>query len=283
MRFNVFPAFLLGVAVTLHAEPSETQSPAIPKQVLTIDLAGAAASHVNEPNTSFYQIPSEVTVDYLQRHALSGPSLYWNAGFRGDYFSFDNRNPFLLQRLQSYAAQFGLEYFVGSEAVASLTLRPGFYFESDPTLSSWDIPLDFVAGVPIKQGFSGVLGVSAARFYNRPIPVAGFSWTIDPRYRLDLAYPDPALVMKVKKGVEARLAGTLVGNGYRLDSSAGHSKVEYSEYRVGPAVTVEIQPGMKLIGDAGYAVFRRFDFFSESQRFDTGGAPYIHIGVELSR
>jgi len=267
----------------LQAEPSEPQSPAIPKQVLTIDLAGAVAGRVNEPNASFYQVPSEATVDFLQRHSLSGPSLYWDAGVRGDYFSFDNRSPFLLQHLQSYAAQFGLEYFVGSEAVASLTLRPGFYFESDLTLSSWDIPLDFVTGVPIKQGFSGILGVSAARFYHRPIPIVGFSWTIDPRYRLDLAYPNPALVMQVKTGFEARLAGTLIGDGYRLDSDTGRSKVEYSEYRVGPAVTVEIRPGIKLIGDAGYSVFRRFDFFSESQRFDTGGAPYVHVGVELSR
>jgi hypothetical protein len=248
-----------------------------------IDLAAAAASRVDGPNTSAYQVPSESTVDYRQRHSLSGSSLFWNAGLRSDYFSFDNRSPFPLQRLQSYAVPFGLEYFVGTDATASLTVRPGFYFESDPRLSSWDIPLDFAAGVPIKPGFSGVLGVSAARFYHRPIPVIGFSWVINPRYRLDLTYPEPAFIMKVKKGVEARLQGTLIGEGYRLDSSSKYAKVEYSEYRIGPAVTAEIQPGIKLTGDAGYTLFRRFNFFGESQRFDSGAAPYIHVGVELSR
>jgi hypothetical protein len=270
---------LLGARLSAVQAPS----PPVPTHILAVDLSGSTASRLREPGTSFFQNPEQASLDYRQRYPLSASSLYWFAGLHGEAYWFESRGPFPLQHLQGYAAQFGLEYLRNGETAAKITLRPGFYFENDLTGSAWDIPIDFVTGLPVTQDISGIIGISAARFYHRPIPVLGISWLIRPAYRLNLAFPEPSFVIQVKPGVEARLGGTLIGSGYRLDPGSNYSKVEYTEYRVGPGVTAEVRPGVKLTGEAGYVTARRFDFFEESQRFKTGGAPYVHLGIEFSR
>jgi hypothetical protein len=172
---------------------------------------------------------------------------------------------------------------VDGRPAAALIIRPGLYFQSTARASAWDIPMDFVTGIPITHTFSGVIGVSEARFYPRPIPVAGFSWKINDDTRLDAVYPEPAITFGLGRPVETRLGGRLVGGGFRLDDDSGYSKVEYYAYRTGATVGWEVRRGFRLIGEGGYEVKRVFDFFGVSRKIQANGTPYLHLGFEWSR
>jgi len=226
---------------------------------------------------------SNIDAVFFQRHELKPDAWYWSSGLRTGQYWFDNRGNFPLQHLQDYAAQFGLEYFVDGKPAASLTIRPGFYFQTQARLASWDIPMNFVTGIPIVHNLNGVIGVSEARFYPRPVPIAGLSWTINDWTHLDAVYPEPAITMDFNPALQLRVGGRLIGDGFLADSQTGLSKIEYYEYRTGATVSYKLHSGVKLVGETGYTVERVFDFFDASRKLQANGTPYIHLGIELSR
>jgi len=275
---------MVPAALRINAAIPDTVKPVPPKQVITTDFSAIGPRTFQTlEGLSNRQSVYEGSLSFLQRQPIREGPWYWGWGVRSEVYSFYNRSRYPVDHLQDYAAQASLEYFVGAEPVASLTLYPGFYFVNDPTLSAWDVPFELVSGIPITNALSGVIGVDYARFYRYPTPIAGFSWTMNPKVRFDLVYPNPAVVVALKKNMEARLAGELIGGGFRTPLINGRTHVEYYEYRVGAHVSAEIMPGLKVIGGAGYVMDRVFNFLPNSLRDPVGGAPFIHLGLELSR
>lgn len=269
-----------GQAESWSAAPPEEP----PRQVLDLNLGGAGLSRLKETGRVVAeQREFNEAVSFLQSRPLPGGRWFWGWGVRQELFAFTHRGGFSLSHLQDYAGQFSLEYYAGAQPLASLVIRPGFYFENTPTLSSWDIPFDFVTGIPIKDPVNGVIGIGHGRFYRHPIPVLGLSWLIGPGLQLDAVYPEPSLTVAINKELEARLGGELLGGGFRTDSQSERSSVEFFLYRIGAKLTWEKYRGIKIIGGAGYETERSFDFFREHRRLHGGGAPYLELGLQLSR
>jgi hypothetical protein len=194
-----------------------------------------------------------------------------------------NSQAFPVQQLQDYGAQLSVEYYVGAIKAAYLTLSPGLYYESHATLADWDVPVEFATGIPISSKLNGLAGVAYGRFWHHPTPITGLLWTINERWKLEAAYPDPALVYAISDNLEARLAGELLGNGFRMDADPGHSLVQYYVYRVGGNLAWQMWPGFKITSGAGVEYERVFDFWRADQSFRATGAPYVRLGIELSR
>jgi hypothetical protein len=283
--YHIFPLLILMVAFTgqiYAAAPDGPKTPP-PGQVITVDLSAlGSTSFESVEGLNTRQSVYEGSVAFLQRKAIREGPWYWGWGVRSDVYSFDNQGRYPINHLQDYAAQGSLEYFMGSEEVAHLVFNPGFYFENTPTLSSWDIPFELVSGVPIKESLSGVIGINYARFYYLPLPIAGFTWVMNPKVRWNLVYPEPAVIYTVRKDLEVRIAGELIGGGFRTPEIEGRSHVEYFEYRVGAHLAWDLKPGVKITGGAGYAVEREFDYLPHPLRDHPGGAPFVHLGIELS-
>gem|GEM_PF-3491856 len=277
---------LFGLAAALCAPVAAAGSDeeSIPRQVIAADISTIGRSDFDSTNGwGARQSVLEGNISFLQRNPVSGGPWYWGCGARSDIFSFSNHGTYPLNHLQDYAGQFSLEYFVKSQPAASLTLYPGFYYENTPTLSAWDVPFELVSGIPISSSIAGVIGVNWGRFYYLPVPIAGFSWTVNPKVRVDLVYPNPSLVVELKKNLEARISGELIGSGYRTDDIPGKSHVEYFEYRVGAHLATKLKPGLKLEVGAGYCVDRTFEFLPDRLTSRTDGAPFAHIGLEWAR
>jgi hypothetical protein len=272
---------MLGAITNLSAQ--ESNAP-IPTRIISLDGSGigpATFSGVDPYRTR--QSAFDGAFSFLQRQVIVPEQWYWGWGARSDVFSFHNSGNFPVSHFQDYAAQLSLEYFVDGEPAAALYAYPGFYFESTAKANAWDIPFEIVSGIPITPAWSGVIGMEYARFDYLPIPIAGFSWKVNPKWRVDMLYPEPALIYKVNQKLETSLLGELIGNGYRVDSIPGKTHIEYSEYRVGMHASWMFAPGLRLRGGAGMVLLRQFHLLPTLARFDTHqAAPFVTLGLEWS-
>jgi len=219
------------------------------------------------------------SVTILERQALGGGSWYFDWGGQYEDYAFGNRGSFPINRLQDVAANFGLEYYLKSEQVASLTVSPGLYFQNHPGEAGGDAPVQLVSGVPIVGPVSGVVGAMDGRLYHEPLPIFGLVWIISPDVRLEAVYPNPSLIVTCGKDLEAKLIGELVGGAFATDPSPQRTRVEYYGYRVGGSIAYQLGRGFELDGGSGVELERVFDFYQESRRINAASAPYLELSI----
>ena len=166
----------------------------------------------------------------------------------------------------------------GTQA-ASLSLKPGVYFSDRVHSDCFDIPVQLVSGIPLTNRLNGVVGGAAARFYNRPIPILGLSWTMSPQWRLDAVFPEPALVYTPSKGIEVKLGGELQSGGFRAGSGA---PVEYYSYQCKGRLTYSVSRAVTLSSALGYEFERRVDYFRGGPSFKSEGALVLQLGAGIA-
>jgi hypothetical protein len=222
-----------------------------------------------------------VTLSCLGRQALTIQGWYWSYGVQAEKYSFAGGQAWP-QRLQDYTALLTLEYYEGAESVAALTIRPGWYFENHPSATAWDVPVDLTGGLPVTRDLSAVLGFSNGRFYHHALPILGLVWIASPRLRIELLYPEPALIVTLGPTANLRLGGELIGAGFLSDARPTRTAVEYTSYRVGAEWNQTLDSGLKLAFGAGVEVERSFDYFRRPQRLHGAGAGYLKISASYS-
>ena len=161
-----------------------------------------------------------ITGSLLARQPLSAKGLYWGYGLQAEKFSFEG-NKGLPRRLQDYAAVFALEYYEGTEPVAALILRPGWYFADRVTANAWDVPVDLTTGLPIARNLNGAIGFSNSRFYHHPLPIVGVVWMVNEHVRIEAIYPEPAVVFTLSATCSLRLGGELTGGAFPWTAPRG--------------------------------------------------------------
>ena len=218
----------------------------------------------------------------VNRQPLPAKDWYWDWGIQAENYFFDG-SPATPKRVQDYAGIFSVEYFRGGEKAAALTLRPGWYFEGPATMAAWDAVVDLAIGFPVAGPVNGVVGFSNGRFYHHALPIAGLIWNINPHTRLELVYPEPALVVTMGTSTSLRLGGELTGTGFLANSRPERTAAEYVSYRAGAEATKEMAPGVRLTLGAGVEIKRNFDFFAQDRLFHGSGARYASVSVIISR
>jgi hypothetical protein len=216
----------------------------------------------------------------LGRQALPAKDFYLAGGVQAESFHFSGSS-IAPRRLEDFAAILGAEYRRDGEVAAELMLRPGWYFENQPNARAWDVPFDLITGVPLVKPVDGVIGVTNARFYHHALPIFGLVANLGPHTRLQLVYPEPALIFSPRADRSWRIRGELTGTGFRRDGPASRSVVEYASYQVGAEFRRAWPDGRELTVAAGVEAVRSFDFFRERQRWHGGGAPFVKLGLRL--
>ncbi len=212
-----------------------------------------------------------------------GASHWYSAvGFQSDDYRFD-RGVDGVSHLQDYAGVLAIEYFEGAEQGATVTLQPGIYSDGAASSAAWDIPVEVVSGIPLPQGWNGVVGFSNGRFYHHPLPIFGLVWKVSETVRIDALYPEPALHVTLSPETELRIGGTLDGGGFLVRSPHGRTPLEYSSYDVGAEVSRRFGSRAKLTAGVGAELIRSFDFFRLGARLHGGGAGYVRVRVAWSR
>lgn len=270
-----------GLMLTLNLQAAEPTTP--PSTELELKTSATGSTTLTAPGVSVAGGATRAaSVSWLNRQAISAQGWYWNYGVQAENTFFTYRAPWP-RRLQAYSGLLGLEYFVNGENVAALALHPGWYFENHPTGAAWDVPVDLTVGWPVTDQLSGVTGFSNGRFYHHAVPIIGLVWTVTPRVRGELVYPEPAVVFTLDANNEFRLGGELVGGGYLSDPQPARTVVEYSSYRVGVQWTHAWPTGYKLALATGVEAERSLDFFRQQGRLHGSGAAYVEVHVSFAR
>ncbi|MEO6876430.1 MAG: hypothetical protein ABI222_16555, partial [Opitutaceae bacterium] len=255
------------VALMLASHPIEAAPPAFE---FSLSAGGSGSSHIREPAQSGGQLTtSQAAVNLLGRQILGSPSWYFCYGLQVEQYQFRG-SAVWPERLQDLAVPLRVEYLQGGQTVAQLTLQPGYYFGRTFSPQAWDVPVELISGVPLSTDLHGVLGIDYGRFYHHPLPIVGLVWEFSHDWRMEMIYPEPALVYTPGLGRQWRLGGELTGGGFLLDGHVERSIVEYSSYGVGISYSCVTRNGPGLMVGAGIQTGSTADFFRLDRRLNAG-------------
>ena len=165
-----------------------------PTQVVTGDFSSASTS-----------------VSAIERQSLAGGPWYCAWGLQDDVFWFGAIPGLQIRRLQDLAAQLSVEYFIQAEEVAPSPSIPGFTMRITlirrvgTSRSTWNRAFRSarILMVPSDSVTPGFIIMRCRSPVSSRIPAS--------RVHLQAVYPEPALVIALRSGLELQLAGRLVG------------------------------------------------------------------------
>lgn len=222
-----------------------------------------------------------VSASVIGRSAVPIADCYLLSGVQTELFRFSGAGQTPGQ-LTDLAAPVGIEFRHEGETAAHAILRPGWYFARSAVGSSWDIPFEIITGVPLTHSVNGVIGISDGRFYHRPLPIIGLATSLTPRVKLQMVFPEPALVFSPNANNSWRVRGELNGGGFRGDSRKAQSVVEFASYQAGAEYRRISSDGSELSVSAGIELIRRFDYFRDGQLKSGGGSPFIKVEARFA-
>ena len=185
--------------------------------------------------------------------------------------------------LQSAAGVIALEYMVKGQLGFILETQPGIYFEDDIRGNNFDAPTKLALAYPVSDNFVIIGGVTYAGMRSiQFIPVIGFSWTINDKWKVSMIPPEPRVIYTASENLHLWAGGELAGGSYRVDErqtrekkSLNNAVLDYTEWRAGAGFTYKVANCELELG-GGYAFQRKFDYHRAEEGFETDeGAPYV--------
>ena len=180
----------------------------------------------------------------------------------------------------------------GKHVGAFLQLRPGFYFQNDIGISSFDVPIRLGRFFVVKDEKLYLLGGASASFLRGEYPVlplAGVIWILSEHVRLMALFPTPKLIYSPTKKLDIWVGGGINGGSYRTDRNESirpkklnGAQVDFSEYRAGVGMTYAVSKSFSFEVDAGYSIQRQFDFARAGETYRTDPAPYVRIALSAA-
>jgi hypothetical protein len=120
------------------------------------------------------------------------------------------------------------------------------------------------------------------------LPVAGFVWKPNEKWRVLAVPPEPRIIYTVNKQLELHVGGEVAGGSFRTDEHSSYrnnfflakfneATVDYVDFRGGAGLTWSVTNKISCDIGGGYAIQRRFDFHRISEVFRSDPAPYVKI------
>lgn len=259
----------------------------------SLDLIHLESSYVFESDLHNHgsfgdQDALQNSISYSHRFLLNG-KIYLRIGFSYERFDFSSTSAPVPNHLQSLAGLIALEYMVGNDVGAFISVQPGFYTENEFREDSFDYPITlgrvFVLQ-PDKLYF--FVGVNAAFLRGEyPIlPLAGLVWKPSTIWNLYAVVPEPRVTYSPNKNLSFWAGGQLVGSSFRTDRNDGivphklsNAQVDYSEYRAGLGVEFHPSDRISVNVGGGYSLLRRVNFERAGEEFKADPAPYVRVGL----
>jgi hypothetical protein len=281
-----FLASLLIALLKLPAVVSAAESSVVIQELdVGLGYAGRSAAqvdHGSELNTNLkYAASLQVSRDLLLR-----------AGAEWQRFSFmPPRASTTPATLQQASAMIGLDYQVAEQWLMRAELQPGFYGDlSRIDGRRFDAPLLLGFVYLVDADLQWLFGLRVDLRSQYPVfPAAGVRWQFADFWTLNLMLPNPRLEYDVNSKLLAYvgadiLAGTyVVGDHYGDDRGVpklNHATLDYMELHLGPGLSWKARPNLTLEADAGYVVYRSWDFFDQHINPTGRPVPYLQLNVK---
>jgi hypothetical protein len=286
MKNGFLPAFLAKLLIALLAMPvgvSADESTAVFQEIdFGLGYAGQTATRIDpssELNTNLkYAASLQVTKDFLLRF-----------GAEWQFYSFPTPRPTAApSTLQQANAIVGFDYQLAEQWLMRAELQPGIYGDlSRIDARRFDAPLVLGFVYLIDSDLQWVFGLRVDLRSQYPVfPAAGVRWKFADLWTLNLILPTLRLEYDVNSRLQTYfgagiLAGTyVVGDHFGDDRGIrqlNHSTLDYTELRLGPGLSWKARPNLTLEAEAGYVVYRSWDFFDQHINPTSNPVPYLQI------
>ena len=281
-----------GVEAESNAVPITTPTPGpVPLDVFKLESSYVFGSDLNHGGSFGKQDEIQTEFEYGHRIQLTG-NYYLRLGVAYERFDFGGTSAPVPNHLQSMAGVVGVEYMHGSDVGAFLQLRPGFYFENQIGISSFDVPIALGAIFVVQEKKLYLFGGAYVSFLRGEFPVlplAGVIWIVSDHVRLMGIVPDPRLIYSPTDKLDLWVGGEFVGSSFRTDRNdniqpgkLSGAQVDFADYRAGVGLTYTISKNFLLDAGAGYSIQRNFDFARAGETYRTNPSPYLRLQLSAS-
>ncbi|MBK5274277.1 MAG: hypothetical protein JJE30_04410 [Desulfuromonadales bacterium] len=290
---NVFTPIvvLVSLLVAVMTTPVKVSAagPKVVSQELDVSLGYVGRGTTLEDNLHVGPI-SEMNTDV--KYAASLPfnkDLLLRFGAEWQRFSFETpRAVAVPDTLQQGNAILGFDYQLAEQWLMRAEVQPGLYGDfSRLSWRSFDAPIvmGFVYLVDADLQWAFGLRVDVRSQYP-VLPAAGVRWKFTDVWTLDLMLPNPRLEYDVNNKLQAYLGGGILAGTYVVGDHFGdvrglpqlnNATVDYSEARLGPGFSWKALPNLTLEAEAGYVLYRTWDFFDQHINLNSKPLPFLQI------
>ena len=260
----------------------------VPSDLLTLESGYVFGSDLNHGGSFGRQAEIQNEIEYGHRIQLRG-NYYLHLGLSYDRYDFGSTSAPVPNHLQSIAGVIGVDYMHGKDVGAFLQLRPGFYFQNDINISSFDVPITLGRIFVVQEKRLYILGGAYASFLRGGFPVLpliGVIWIPTEHVRLMALFPTPRLIYSPSKKLDIWVGGEFVSGSYRTDrndnirpTKLNGAQVDFNDYRAGVGLTYTVSKNLSLEVGAGYSIQRQFDFGRAGETYRTDPSPYVGFNL----
>jgi hypothetical protein len=193
--------------------------------------------------------------------------------------------------LQQASAIVGFDYQLAEQWLMRAELQPGMYGDlSKLDGRHFDAPLLLGFVYLIDADLQWLIGLRVDFRSQYPVfPAAGVRWKFDDLWTLNLMLPNPRLEYDVSSKLQAYVGAEILARTYVVGNHFGddrglpqlnHATLDYMELHLGPGLSWKARPNLTLEADAGYVVYRSWDFFDQHINPTSHPVPYLQLGVK---
>jgi Domain of unknown function (DUF6268) len=283
---TLFLAALMTALLELPVGVASAASSAVVQELDGMSgYAGQSAARVEpggELNTNLkYAASLQVSKDLLLR-----------IGAEWQRFSFmPPRAAAVPASLQQASAMVGFDCQLAEQWLMRAELQPGMYGDlSRLDGRHFDIPLVLGFVYLVDADLQWLIGLRVDFRSQYPVfPAAGVRWKFDDLWTLDLMLPNPRLEYDVNSKLQAYVGADILAGTYVVGDHFGddrglpqlnHATLDYMELHLGPGLSWKVRPNLTLEADAGYVVYRSWDFFDQHINPTNHPVPYLQLGVK---
>jgi hypothetical protein len=290
---NVFTTLcvpvLLLAAVMITPVKVSAAAPRVISQELDVALGYVGKGTALEDNLHVGAI-SELNTDV--KYAASLPfnkDLLLRLGAEWQRFSFETpRAAAVPETLQQGNAILGFDYQLAEQWLMRAEVQPGLYGDFKQfSWRSFDAPvvLGFVYLVDADLQWAFGLRVDVRSQYP-VLPAAGVRWKFTDVWTLNLMLPNPRLEYDVNDKFQAYLGGDILAGTYVVGDHYGDDRglpqlnnatLDYTEARLGPGFSWKALPNLTLEAEAGYVLYRTWDFFDQNISLNSKPLPFLQF------
>lgn len=247
---------------------------------------------IHRGNTDYGDFSEQTAnANYVASVAVA-PNIYLRGGVNYNYFSFDipTGGSAVPNSFQGIAPVIGADFQITEKLLMRVETQPGLYSDfQDIDFNDVNIPTIIGGSYLYNADLQFFFGLSIdPRRHYYVLPGGGVRWKFAKDWTLFAVFPKPRIEYNVNEkltvfaGAEAKGGTYTVGKDFGTRAgipSLDNDAMEYTEIRTGAGAKYEIFPGTVLELDAGYMVYRRFEFHASRTQLGSEPAPYVQIGL----
>ena len=270
---------------------TQASAETVPLDIFKLESAYVFESDLNHGGSFGKQAEIQNEFEYGHRFQMRG-DYYAHLGVAYSRYDFGSTSAPVPNHLQAMSAVIGIDYMHGNDVGAFLQVRPGFYFQNDIGISSFDAPITLGRIFIVQEDKLYVFIGAYASFLRSGFPVlplAGVIWIPNEKFRVMGVLPEPKIIYSPTKKVDLWLGGEVVGGSFRTDRNdnvrpgkLNGTQVDFSDYRVGVGLSYDVSRNVSLDVGAGYSLQRQFDFGRAGETYRTDPSPYVRLQMSAA-